>query len=137
MNNMSRFVLCMIALIITALVPVKMAWSADDNASVAQVYLEFDPATGQFVSVPATTANSPDGAETMGGQTNTHTASPQDPAAQTPTTVASQTTAAGQTDVSGSAGNAATGGMSTMVIGSIFGFALLGGIVLMMRKKPA
>ncbi len=132
MNNVSRFAVCTIAIITTVFLPLQMAWSADDNASIAQVYLEFDPATGQFVSVPATADNSPDGA--MSGMQSTHPATTQDPAAQTQVTAAPQTTATTQTrtpvvDTGG--------GMSPMLIGSIIAIGLFGGIVLMMRKKSA
>lgn len=137
MNNVSRLVVCTVAIMMTAFMPLNVVWSADDNASIAQVYLEFDPATGEFISVPATADNSPDGS--MGGMQSTHPATTHDPAVQTQDTAAPQTqptTQTGGTPVVDT-GNAAAGGMSPMLIGSIIAIGLFGGIVLMMRKKSA
>jgi len=131
MNVINRFVICMLAVLITMLAPVKLVWSADENASVAQVYLEFDPATGEFVSVPATPDNSPDGslADDMAAMQHTQT-----PVQNTP---AQQAAPASQTATSAmdSASAASDGGMSPVLIGSIIAIGLFGGIALMMRKK--
>jgi len=143
MKNFGRFTLCTVAVMLFVLLPLRLVWSADENASVAQVYLEFDPATGQFVSVPATAENSPDGAEAMGISGSTHTpAATTDAAGAAPTqgtaamTAApeSQATAGGTTAVDATA--PAAGGLSPVLIGAIVLIAL-GGVVMMMRKKAA
>lgn len=123
------------------ILPLRLVWSADENASVAQVYLEFDPATGQFVSVPATAENSPDGAAGMGGSTAPHSATATPDAAGAASATAavtaapqSQATADGTAAVDGAAPGA--GGISPVLIGAVVLIAL-GGIVMMMRKKTA
>ena len=132
MNKMSRFAVCVATVIMIAFVPVRMVWSADDSASVAQVYLEFDPATGEFKSVPATAANSPDGSMTShkgnhAAQTDTQNTSQSTPApAQTASTPAADASGAAQ-------GN----GPSPVVIGAIVALVVVGGVVLTLRKKTA
>lgn len=129
MNNVNRFAICAVALILAILSPVKLVWSADENASVAQVYLEFDPATGEFKSVPATPDNSPDGNMVMNSGTHQST--------QTATEgVATQQTA--QTGVTtDTAANAQQGGNTPVILGAVIALVVVGGIVLMTRKKPA
>lgn len=144
MKKFGQFTLCTVAVMLLVLLPLRLVWSADENASVAQVYLEFDPATGQFVSVPATAENSPDGANGMGGSTAPHaaTATPDagGAASATGTTAAvtaapqSQTAADGTAAVDASA--PAAGGLSPVLIGAVVLIAL-GGVVMMMRKKTA
>jgi len=143
MKNFGRFTLCTVAVMLFVILPLRLVWSADENASVAQVYLEFDPATGQFVSVPATAENSPDGAAGMGGSTAPHsaTATPDAAGAASATGTAavtaapqSQATADGTAAVDGAAPGA--GGISPVLIGAVVLIAL-GGIVMMMRKKTA
>ncbi len=125
------------------LLPFRLVWSADENASVAQVYLEFDPATGQFVSVPATAENSPDGAAAMGGSSASHTATATTDtsgAAPAQTTMAdataTQSQAAADGSVAADANAPAAGGISPVLIGAVVLLAI-GGIVMMMRKKTA
>lgn len=133
MNSFSRFVVFFAAVLLIGLAPVKTAWSADENASVAQVYLEFDPATGQFKSVPATPDNSPDGAMVMSGD---HTAQPAaTDTAQQNATPAAAAPASSPATVDNTA--AAQGGTSPALIGLVVAVVVIGGIVMMMRKKTA
>lgn len=126
------------------LLPLRLVWSADENASVAQVYLEFDPATGQFVSVPATAENSPDGAAGMGGSTTPHaaTATPDAAGTASATGTAAAVTAAPQSQTAADGAAAvdasapAASGLSPVLIGAVVLIAL-GGVVMMMRKKTA
>lgn len=133
MNRISRFAICVCAVVLTALVPVRMSWSADEAASVAQVYLEFDPATGQFVSVPATPENSPNGSVAEDIAAMKHSQTP----AQTTTAQPASAATPAMTASADNTGATADGGISPVLIGSIIAIGLLGGIVLMMRKKPA
>jgi len=141
MKNFGRFTLCAVAVMLFILLPFRLVWSADENASVAQVYLEFDPATGQFVSVPATAENSPDGANGMGGSTAPHsaTATPDAAGAASATaaaTAAPQSQAATDGSATVDATAPAAGGVSPVLIGAVVLIAL-GGVVMMMRKKTA
>jgi cobalamin biosynthesis Mg chelatase CobN len=132
MNRINRLAICACAVVVTALVPVRMSWSADEAASVAQVYLEFDPATGQFVSVPATPENSPNGSVAEDIAAMKHSQTPAQTTTAQPASATPAMTASGD-----SPGATADGGISPVLIGSIIAIGLLGGIVLMMRKKPA
>jgi hypothetical protein len=144
MKNFGRFTLFTVAVMLFMILPLRLVWSADENASIAQVYLEFDPATGQFVSVPATADNSPDGASGFKGGKHPAAAASTDTAGNVPaqTGAASSTAAApqAQTTADGTvavdANTPTTGGVSPVLIGAVVLIAL-GGIVMMMRKKAA
>jgi len=59
MNNINIFFLRIIAICLMGLLPVTVVWSADEDM-ISQVYLEFDPETGEFVTAqdPTLTSNS-------------------------------------------------------------------------------
>lgn len=137
MKSMSHFAVFFAALLMIGLMPVKQGWAADDNASVAQVYLEFDPATGQFKSVAATPDNSPDSAMTSQhsqskAQKEAMAAAVQDNSAAQTTTAAAPAAAAPAMDT-----NTAQGGASPMLIGAIVAVVVIGGVFMTLRKKAA
>lgn len=135
MNTISRFAVCIITVMMIAVIPVRLAWSADENASVAQVYLEFDPATGEFKSVPATPDNSPDSGMTSrhqqsNAQKDAMASVGQDNAAQQPPAPAAP--------VAGTASTPAGQGNSVpIIIGAVVALVVIGGIMAMTRKKAA
>lgn len=137
MKNINRVAILAVAVVVAALLPMKLVWSSDENASVAQVYLEFDPATGQFVSVPVTDANNVD-PESIVKKKNDPAAAQQSTQAD-PQSVAAQVTnqAGSATADAGSAAPVGGGNSSPMLIVSIIAIGLVGGIVMMMRKKSA
>ena len=59
MNNIYRFVLSLIAVCLLGFLPMTVVWSADEDM-ISQVYLEFNPETGEFVTTqdPMLTGNS-------------------------------------------------------------------------------
>lgn len=134
MKSISQIAVLFVTIILIGLAPVKQVWSADDNASVAQVYLEFDPATGQFKSVPATPDNSPDSA--MTSQHQQSNAQKEAMAAVQADSAPQQTTApvaAAPVDNTGTA----QGSTSPVLIGAIVAVVVIGGLFMTMRKKTA
>lgn len=135
MKNINRVAIFVVAVFVAALLPMKLVWSSDENSSVAQVYLEFDPATGQFVSTPVTDANNVD-PESIVKKKNNPTAAQQNTQADAQS-VAAQVTAQSGTSTADTSSTAPGGNSSPMLLVSIIAIGLVGGIVMMMRKKSA
>jgi len=134
MKSISHFAITFATIMLIGFAPFKQVWSADDNAAVAQVYLEFDPATGQFKSVPATPDNSPDSGmmsqhQQSNAQKEAMAAVQSDTAAQQP----AAPVAAAPVDTT----SAAQGGTSPVLIGAIVAVVVIGGLFMTLRKKTA
>jgi len=136
MNHKNKTIFHHIALCLICLMPVSVAWSADEDM-ISQVYLEFDPETGEFK-----TALDP-----MAQQKNEHMQAQQiQEIQQNQSNVANQQGESGEQGTSVAAapaggqsvtpaGDAPGGGNSMMIIGGIVALLLVIGVVVMMRKN--
>jgi hypothetical protein len=136
MNHKNKSIFHHIALCLICLMPVSAAWSADEDM-ISQVYLEFDPETGEFK-----TALDP-----MAQQKNEHMQAQQiQEIQQNQSNVANQQSESGELDASVAAavdggqsvtpaGDASGGGNSMMIIAGIVVLLLVIGAVVVMRKN--
>ena len=145
MNKINRFFLSITAVCVMGLIPITVVWSADEDM-ISQVYLEFDPETGEFVTArdPLLTGNSmhsagqakqveqiqqaQDALASQGSaQTQSSAGTQSSPVAAAP--VANQPTS-GQGNFPGGM----AGSNSAMVAGVIIALLVVGGIVAWKRK---
>lgn len=129
MDKISRFAVPIAAVFLVCLLPVSAAWSADEDM-ISQVYLEFDPETGEFKTALDPTAQG----------TNQHAQAQQlHQIQQTQDQLTGQqTTAAAAANQPGSApGTLGVGGRGSntgMLVGVIIAIILLGGFFVWKRK---
>ena len=130
MDKISRFALLCAAICITCLPFVSVAWSADEDM-ISQVYLEFDPETGEFKTALDPTAQ----------RTNQHAQAQQlDQIQQTQDQVAGQQVAAAAKagnqagPAQGTAGATGQGSNPAVLLGVILAIVLLGGFVIWKRR---
>lgn len=132
MNHINKTLIHQLALCLICLLPLTSVWSADEDM-ISQVYLEFDPETGEFK-----TALDP-----MAQQKNEHMQAQQiQEIQQNQDTLADQQDGSTQqasvaaAPATGQQSNTATGsGNSMMIIGGIVALLLVVGVVVVMRKN--
>jgi hypothetical protein len=130
MHKISRFAVYFAAVCIACLPPVGTAWSADEDM-ISQVYLEFDPETGEFKTALDPTAQG----------TNQHAQTQQLHQIQQAQDqlAGQQATAAGTAGDSsgtaaGNAGAVGSGSNQAILFGVIIAIVLLGGSIVWKRK---
>ena len=129
MDKISRFAVPIAAGLLVCLLPVSAVWSVDEDM-ISQVYLEFDPETGEFKTALDPTAQ----------RTNQHAQAQQlHQIQQTQDQLAGQqtTAAAAGTQPGTSPGNAGAGWQGAnpgMLVGVIIAIILLGGFFVWKRK---
>jgi len=126
MNKISRFAAPIAAFFLVCWLPVSAVWSADEDM-ISQVYLEFDPETGEFKTALDPTAQG----------TNQHAQAQQlHQIQQTQDQLSGQQTTAAATtgNPPGNVGTAGQGLNPTVLLGVIIAIVLLGGFVVWKRK---
>jgi hypothetical protein len=132
---MKYFVLCLMKVSLAVLLTLNTAWAADEDI-ISQVYLEFDPETGEFKTVrdPTYSGNSQHSAaqdlqvqqiqqkqEALASgplQSDTSTTATVNPGQQTSTST-----------------DAAGGGNTPVLLAGIVMLGLVGGVVLLVKRK--
>lgn len=134
MNIFKSITVRIIGICLISFLPLNAAWSADEDM-ISQVYLEFDPETGEFVTAqdPNLTGNSQHSAAQA--KQVEEIQSKQDQLAGQQSSAGTQTTAASpaQSQQGAMAGDSGESG-STLLIAIVVGLVLVGGVFAFMRK---
>jgi hypothetical protein len=136
MSKTSRLILCLIPLWLAALSP--LAGFAADEDMVSQVYLEFDPETGEFKTAQDPSLSNSSQHQQGQQQQIQQIQQRQDQLGATGSQPATAAAPVGQggTAASTDGGDAAPGASnSTLWAGGILVIGLLGGAVLLVRKN--
>jgi uncharacterized membrane protein SpoIIM required for sporulation len=133
MNTNNRIFVSIIAAILMGLMPMTSVWSADEDM-ISQVYLEFDPETGEFVTTqdPNLTGTSKHSLAQSKQVEQIQQAQDALVAGQDGTQTVAAVTAAGQQSMD--TNDMGGGSNSTMLIAGVVALGLLIGIVAFIRK---